>query len=140
MKRPDYVRKHYGPMQRRGLPQALAERIRREFPRIGGPRMVELCAKLVLEVVEGHLRPLEDVRHGQVVWLGVAIDDPQVDARPPRIRDSCRSYSTCTLRLTWIRSSVVAVDRRNCVHERFDYANRPTRRVLCCRISISRSC
>lgn len=76
MKQPDYVRKHYGPMQRRGLSQAVAARIQHEFPRIGGPRMVELCATLVLEVVNEHLRPLESVRHGQVVWLGVAIDDP----------------------------------------------------------------
>lgn len=76
MKSPDYRRKHYGPMQRRGLSQALAERIRCEFPRIGGPRIAELCAKLVLEVVEAYLQPLENVRHGQIVWLGVAIDDP----------------------------------------------------------------
>lgn len=74
--RVDYVRKHFGSLLDKTLPNALAHRIAREFPRIGGPRIRRLCAEMILEVVAEHLRPREHVAHGQVVWMAVSVDDP----------------------------------------------------------------
>lgn len=77
---PDYVRKKYGPLRGKNLHQALAHAIAEQFPRIGGPRIRGLCAEMILEVLEAHVRPQAHVRHGQVLWMGVATD------HPPRFR------------------------------------------------------
>jgi hypothetical protein len=73
---PDYVRKHYGPLLQKTLQNALSQAIGEQFPRIGGPRIRALCAEMILEVVHTHVRPTEHLRHGQVLWLGIAVDDP----------------------------------------------------------------
>jgi DNA-binding CsgD family transcriptional regulator len=76
MREPDFVRKKFQPLLDRGLQQALAQRIGKEFPRLGGPRIVDLCAQMILEVIEEQIHPLESVRHGQVMWLAVDKNDP----------------------------------------------------------------
>lgn len=74
--KPDYLRKKFRPMLDKSLPQALAHRIGKEFPRMGGERIRHLCAEMVLEVVSSHLRRAEHVGHGQILWLAVDVDDP----------------------------------------------------------------
>ena len=74
--RPDFLRKKYGPLLAKTLETALTHCIATEFPRIGGPRIQRLCAEMILEVVGQHLLPREQVRHGQVLWLGISRDDP----------------------------------------------------------------
>jgi len=72
----DFLRKKYCPLKDKTLRNALSHRMGREFPRLGGPRMLGLCADLVLEVVSEHVKPRESLRHGQVMWMGISIDDP----------------------------------------------------------------
>lgn len=72
----DYVRKKFKPLLDKCLANALAHAIGKEFPRVGGPRMRHLCAEMILEVLGRHLRPLEHVRHGQILWMGISVDDP----------------------------------------------------------------
>jgi hypothetical protein len=72
----DYAKKHYSPQLRRTLEQAVADRIGEQFPRIGGPRIQALCARMVLEVIEEHVRPRETLRHGQVLWAAISRDHP----------------------------------------------------------------
>jgi DNA-binding CsgD family transcriptional regulator len=72
----DYVHKKYAPLLDKTLKNAVAHCIGKEFPRIGGPRMRDLCAALVLEVVAAHLRPREHVTHGQMLWMAVSVNDP----------------------------------------------------------------
>jgi len=74
-------RKKLGSLKDRSLKSALAHRIHKEFPRIGGPRMRGLCAELVLDVLATHLRPREHLSHGQVLWLATNIDDPPLRNR-----------------------------------------------------------
>jgi hypothetical protein len=76
VKTTDYVAKHIKPMKSKGLRKELSRTIRQHFPRVGGVRMADLCADLVLEVVHKHLRPTEHLHHGQILWLGFDIDDP----------------------------------------------------------------
>jgi hypothetical protein len=73
---PDSLRKKFAPLQAKTLKNALAHRILREFPRIGGPRIGQLCAEMILEVVQKHVRSKEHLTHGQALWLAVAVDDP----------------------------------------------------------------
>lgn len=75
-RQPDYIRKKYGPLKAKTLHNALAHLIAQEFPRMGGPRFRALGAQLILTVVDAHLRPTEHVRHGQVLWTGIAVDHP----------------------------------------------------------------
>lgn len=74
--KPDFVRKKFAPLMDKNLQNALAHRIGQEFPRVGGPRIRGLCAEMVLEVVNNHLRPREHLQHGQAMWLGISVDDP----------------------------------------------------------------
>jgi len=69
------------PLLAKTLENALAHRIAKEFPRIGGPRIRKLCAEMIMEVVNDHLRPKDCVRHGQIVWTAVGVDN-----RPARHR------------------------------------------------------
>lgn len=76
MRVPNYLHKHLKPMRAKSLRSQLSRTIRQNFPRIGGTRITDLCADLVIEVIERHLRPRDSLHHGQLLWLGFDIDDP----------------------------------------------------------------
>jgi DNA-binding CsgD family transcriptional regulator len=63
------------PLLAKTLENALAHRIEKEFPRIGGQRICRLCAEMIMEVIHNHIRPKEHIHHGQIVWTTVSIDD-----------------------------------------------------------------
>jgi hypothetical protein len=71
----DFVRKKYGPLARKGLEAALLNCLARDFPQLGGMRMLRLAAARILEVVFQHLQPRAAMRHGQVLWTGIALAD-----------------------------------------------------------------
>jgi hypothetical protein len=71
----DYVKKKFEPQKQKTLEAALAYRIGVEFPRLG-PRLREVCAQMVVETLAAHLRPREELTHGQVLWLAYSRDDP----------------------------------------------------------------
>ncbi len=110
---PDCVRKHYGPLLAQTLQNALAHVIGEQFPRIGGPRIRERCAQMLLEGVSAHLRPVEHLRHGQALWLGIATDDP------PRWRQ--RTQDT-----TWV-PVVLDLSTPEDIHARLDRTPAPQR-------------
>jgi len=62
----DFVKKKYKPLKDKTLRNALGHCIGTQFPRIGGPRIRELCADMLLEVFWQHVRPSECSQHGQV--------------------------------------------------------------------------
>ncbi len=75
-KKPDFTRKKFGPLRAKTLRNALAHRIVKDFPRIGGNRICHLCADMVLEVIFKHMRPKDHITHGQVLWMAVGVNDP----------------------------------------------------------------
>ena len=77
----DRIRSAFGPLRDKSLKNALSHVIGRDFPRIGGDRIRELCAEMILEVVSSHLRPCEHLRHGQALWIGIDINDPPTRGR-----------------------------------------------------------
>jgi hypothetical protein len=83
--KPDFIRKKYGPLREKTLRNALAHRIAKEFPRIGGRRICELCADMILEVVVKQMRSKDHLVHGQVLWMAVSVNDPP--RRRQRISD-----------------------------------------------------
>ena len=62
-----YVRKKYSPLARKTLSSALVSCLAKDFPQLGGPRLLRLSAERILEVVWGHIRSRETVRPGQVL-------------------------------------------------------------------------
>ena len=84
--KPDFIRKKFGPLCEKTLKNALAYRIVKEFPRIGGPRICQLCADMILEVVFKHMRSREHLTHGQALWMAVSVDHPP--AHRPKIADT----------------------------------------------------
>ena len=85
-RRPDPIRTSFGPLCDKTLKNALAHRIVKEFPRIGGTRICQLCAEMILEVVSKHVRFKDHLVHGQVLWMAVGVDSPPV--RHQRIADT----------------------------------------------------
>jgi hypothetical protein len=83
--RPDYIRKKFGPLLDKTLENAVSACIAREFPRIGGPRIRTLCARMLLDLIDAHRPPRERIAHGQVVWMTVPLDHPP--HRQQRIAD-----------------------------------------------------
>ena len=47
----------------------------RDFPRLGGERMLRAASERILEVVFEHIRSREALRHGQVLWMGIATEE-----------------------------------------------------------------
>ena len=84
--KPDFIRKKFGPLREKTLRNALAHRIVKEFPRIGGPRICQLCADMILEVISKHMRPQEHLTHGQTLWMAVSVNNPP--AHRQKIADS----------------------------------------------------
>jgi len=82
----DATRRRYAPLKDKTLHACLAHRIGQEFPRIGGPRILQLCADMIIEEIGRHLQPAAFVKHGQVLWLAVDINDPP--GRAKRIADT----------------------------------------------------
>ncbi|MFZ2491211.1 MAG: DUF1670 domain-containing protein [Thermoanaerobaculia bacterium] len=76
IRRPDYVKKKYAPFLDKTLENAIASRIANEFPRIGGPRIQQLCAEMILEIVDEHVRARETMRAWQMLWPAISVDDP----------------------------------------------------------------
>ena len=83
---PDFIRKKFGPLRAKTLRNALAHRIVKEFPRIGGPRICQLCADMILEVISKHMRPKDHLVHGQTLWMAVSVHNPP--GRRQRIADT----------------------------------------------------
>jgi len=84
--KPDFVRKKFGPLCDKTLRNALAHQIVKQFPRIGGPRICQLCADMILEVIFKHMRRQEHLTHGQVLWMAVCVNNPP--AHRQRIADT----------------------------------------------------
>jgi len=71
IKKTDSLRAGLKPLLAKTLENALAHRIAKEFPRIGGPRICKLCAEMIMELVHNHIRSKDYVHHGQIVWTAV---------------------------------------------------------------------
>ena len=84
--KPDFIRKKFGPLREKTLRNALAHRIVKEFPRIGGPRICQLCADMILEVIFKHMRSQDHLTHGQALWMAVSVNNPP--AHRQRIADT----------------------------------------------------
>ena len=84
--KPDFIRKKFGPLREKTLRNALAHRIVKEFPRIGGPRICQICADMILEVISKHMRSQEHLTHGQALWMAVSANNPP--AHRQRIADT----------------------------------------------------
>jgi Protein of unknown function (DUF1670) len=81
---PDFVRKKYGPLKQKSLKTVVAQLIAKQFPRIGGPRILDLCAQMILDRIQGIVRSRDQLTHGQALWLAIDRDDPPKLYKPLR--------------------------------------------------------
>lgn len=65
----------YRPQAAKTLRQALIGFITREFPRLGGPWVIELFVDKLLEFVEAYRIAANRLKPGQVLWPAVAVDE-----------------------------------------------------------------
>ena len=103
---PDYRLKHYGAQRFRNLQGALVQRLGSEFPRLGGPRILGLCAQMIMEVVDEHLPARERLAHGQIIWQAIDLDE-----RPRRNRTGAQTRTRAVVLTLHDPSDVVAFSR-----------------------------
>jgi hypothetical protein len=65
----------YRPQAGKTLRDALRQFIRREFPRLGGPWVIEMFVDKLLLLVDRHHIQRDKLQPGQTLWLAVAIDE-----------------------------------------------------------------
>jgi len=65
----------YRPQAAKTLRQALIGFITREFPRLGGPWVIELFVDKILELVDAYRIARDRLKPGQTVWQAVAVDE-----------------------------------------------------------------
>ena len=82
----DPLRSKFAPLKDKNLMNVVAHQIAVQFPKIGGERIQQLCAKMIFEVLEQHLKPRESLHHGQIIWMAVHRDHPP--RRHQRIADT----------------------------------------------------
>jgi hypothetical protein len=76
MKRKDKMAQMFAPSLHKSLRSALVHQILTHFPRIGGDRIGQVCADMILKLLDTHLHPRAHVSHGQILWLAISVDDP----------------------------------------------------------------
>jgi hypothetical protein len=83
MKEKEHYREScYRPLSAKTLRVALKSFIRREFPRLGGPWVIDKFVDKLLEIVDQYRFFHGKLIPGQVVWPAVKIDDPPVYRKP----------------------------------------------------------
>lgn len=65
----------YRPQARKSLRHFLMQFVTREFPRLGGPWVVEVFVDKLLELVDAYHVVRDRLKPGQTVWLAVAADE-----------------------------------------------------------------
>ena len=70
-----YREAQYRPQAAKTLRQTLIRFIQREFPRLGGPWVIELFVDKLLELVDTYRIVRERLKPGQTVWQAVAVDE-----------------------------------------------------------------
>ncbi len=65
----------YRPQAAKTLRQSLIRFITREFPRLGGPWVIELFVDKILELVDTYRISRDRLKPGQTVWQAVAVDE-----------------------------------------------------------------
>jgi hypothetical protein len=72
----------YGPQAAKTLRQSLIRFIRQEFPRLGGPWVVELFVDELLRRIDACYPPGERLQLGQTIWQAVAVDERPGNRKP----------------------------------------------------------
>ncbi len=135
----DFLRKKFGPLKARNLKNAIAHQITTEFPRIGGPRICSLCAEMIMEIVNKHMRSRDHVKHGQVLWAAIDIKDPP-RRRRPAAPISLPSCSTSPRPTTCSSASTAYQNLNGCCTGLAGCASRPTIKGDCSPTATSRKC
>lgn len=65
----------YVPLLAKTFETAVSNFILMEFPKLGGPKVIELFVKELKSIVEQYYPPITNLRMGQMLWFAVAKDE-----------------------------------------------------------------
>jgi hypothetical protein len=71
----NYRQDIYAPLCDKTFETAVSNLLSTEFPKIGGPRVIELLVKELKSIVETYYPPITNLRMGQMLWFAVAKDE-----------------------------------------------------------------
>jgi hypothetical protein len=67
--------REYGPQEAKTLQHTLYEFILREFPRLGGPWVIEHFVSKIMSLIDEYYLLRDRLQPGQTVWIGVDVDE-----------------------------------------------------------------
>ena len=113
MRYPDktHRERNYGPQQAKGFQQVLTEFILREFPRLGGPWVVEHFVAKIVSLIEKHYLLRGRLQPGQTVWMAVDVDER------PAYRKSMRQTRQVPVVLTLVNQEDIAALKQGASHQ-----------------------
>jgi hypothetical protein len=65
----------YGPLLDKTFETVISNFILTEFPRLGGPKVIELFVKELKTIIEQYYPPITNLKMGQMLWFAVAKDE-----------------------------------------------------------------
>jgi hypothetical protein len=71
----DTMQSVYGPLLDKTFENVLSNFILTEFPRLGGPKVIELFVKELKSMVDQYYPPITNLKMGQMLWFAVAKDE-----------------------------------------------------------------
>jgi hypothetical protein len=96
----------YRPQAGKTLREAMRNFIRREFPRLGGPWVIEMFVDKLLQVVERYHIERDKLQPGQTLWPAVALDEA------PGYRKAIYATRQVPVVLTLVNQDDIAAMRR----------------------------
>lgn len=102
----------YGPQQDKGFQAALSEFILREFPRLGGPWVVDHFVTKIMTLIQEHFLLRDRLQPGQTVWMAVAVDER------PAYHKSMRQTRQVPVVLTLVNQDDIAALKQGVAHQR----------------------
>lgn len=101
----DSRRSIYSPQKAKSFRNAVASLLREQFPRFGGPKVIDLFLDELTQIVDQFFPQTKHLRPGEVVWVGVAKED-----RPARGKDMSRTKTRLAVLplITW--SDIVSLE------------------------------
>lgn len=71
----NHQRDIYAPLLDKTFENAVSRFISAEFPRLGGPKVIELLVEELKAIVERYYPPITNLRMGQMLWFAVAKEE-----------------------------------------------------------------
>ena len=102
----------YSPQKVKCFKNAVANFIKEEFPRFGGPKAIDLFLNELTKIVDWFYPKAENLRPGELPWVGVAKED-----RPARGKDMSQTKTRMGILPLIVEDDIIALENGSALKE-----------------------